>query len=100
MRYHADQSQIRRELLVDERNERGYIDGVVFGVIMGTGVPRVIISGRLVYGWKFITTPLNDAIRRSIVGSIDGWSVEAGSPTGSALGGALEVAVEEFLNSV
>lgn len=77
-----------------------YLGIGIANVIMGTGVPRVIISGRLVYGWKFIAAPLNDAIRRSIVGNIKGWSVEAGSPSGSALGGALEVAVEEYLNTV
>ncbi len=74
-----------------------YLGIGIANVIMGIGIPRVIISGRLVYGWKFIEQPLNDAIRRSIIGKIDGWSVEAGEPAGSALGGALEVAVEEYL---
>jgi len=77
-----------------------YLGIGIANVIMGTGVPRVIISGRLVYGWKFIVEPLHEAIRRSIIGSVEGWSIEAGSPTGSALGGALEVAVEEYLNTV
>ena len=77
-----------------------YLGIGIANVIMGTGVPRVIISGRLVYGWNFIAEPLNEAIRRSIIGNVDGWSVEPGSPSGSALGGALEVAVEEYLNSV
>jgi predicted NBD/HSP70 family sugar kinase len=77
-----------------------YLGIGIANVIMGTGIPRVIISGRLVYGWKFILDPLNDAIRRSIVGNVDGWSVEPGSPSGSALGGALEVVVEEFFNTV
>lgn len=65
---------------------------------MGVGIPRMIISGRLVYGWKFIEEPLNKAIERSIVGKLNGWSVEAGEPVGSAIGGALEVAVEEYLS--
>jgi predicted NBD/HSP70 family sugar kinase len=77
-----------------------YLGIGIANVIMGTGVPRVIISGRLVYAWKFIVEPLHEAIRRSIIGSVAGWSIEAGSPTGSALGGALEVAVEEYLNKV
>lgn len=74
-----------------------YLGIGIANVIMGIGIPRVIISGRLVYGWKFIEQPLNEAIRRSIIGKIDGWSVEAGEPVGSALGGALEIAVEEYL---
>ena len=77
-----------------------YLGIGIANVIMGTGVPRVIISGRLVYGWKFIVEPLHEAIRRSIIGNVAGWSIEAGSPSGSALGGALEVAVEEYLNTV
>jgi len=77
-----------------------YLGIGIANVIMGTGVPRVIISGRLVYGWRFIVEPLHEAIRRSIIGNVVGWSIEAGSPTGSALGGALEVAVEEYLNTI
>ncbi len=77
-----------------------YLGVGIANVIMGVGIPRVIISGRLVYGWQFIEGPLNDAIRRSIVGKTEGWSVEAGSPVGSAIGGALEVAIEDFLASL
>lgn len=77
-----------------------YLGIGIANVIMGIGIPRVIISGRLVYGWQFIEKPLHDAIERSIVGKTDGWSVEAGSPAGAAIGGALEVAVEEYLTTV
>lgn len=77
-----------------------YLGIGIANVIMGIGIPRVIISGRLVYGWKFIKDPLYEAIGRSIVGKIEGWSVEAGEPTGSALGGALEVAVEDYLSTI
>ena len=77
-----------------------YLGIGIANVIMGIGIPRVIISGRLVYGWKFIEEPLNAAIKRSIIGKIDGWSVEAGEPVGSAIGGALEIAVEEYLSTV
>lgn len=77
-----------------------YLGIGIANVIMGIGIPRVIISGRLVYGWRFIEQPLRDAIARSIVGKTEGWSVEAGSPAGAAIGGALEVAVEEFLATI
>ncbi len=77
-----------------------YLGIGIANVIMGVGIPRVIISGRLVYGWNFIREPMQEAIRRSIIGRFDGWSVEAGEPVGSAIGGALEVAIEEFLASV
>lgn len=74
-----------------------YLGIGIANVMMGIGIPRVIISGRLVYGWRFIEGPLNAAIERSMIGKTAGWSVEAGEPAGSALGGALEVAVEEYL---
>lgn len=74
-----------------------YLGIGIANVIMGMGIPRVIVSGRLVYGWKYIETPLKDAINRSIIGKTGGWSVEPGEPAGAALGGALEVAVEDFL---
>jgi predicted NBD/HSP70 family sugar kinase len=77
-----------------------YLGIGIANVIMGIGIPRVIISGRLVYGWQFIEPPLREAIERSIVGKTDGWSVEAGSPAGAAIGGALEVAVESYLSSI
>ena len=77
-----------------------YLGIGIANVIMASGVPRIIISGRLVYGWQFIVGPLNEAIRRSIIGNMKGWEVEPGSPSGSALGGALEVAVEEYLTTV
>jgi len=77
-----------------------YLGIGIANVIMGIGIPRVIISGRLVYGWQFIEQPLKDAIDRSIVGKTEGWSVEAGSPAGAAIGGALEIAVEEYLTTV
>lgn len=77
-----------------------YLGIGIANVIMGIGLPRVILSGRLVYGWTYIREPMNEAIRRSIVGKMQGWSVEAGEPVGSAIGGALEVAVDEFLSSL
>lgn len=91
----ADVGDVRSRKTLERIGD--YLGIGIANVIMGIGIPRVIISGRLVYGWKYIEGPLNDAIRRSIIGKIEGWSVEAGEPAGSALGGALEVAVEEYL---
>jgi predicted NBD/HSP70 family sugar kinase len=77
-----------------------YLGIGIANVMMGTGIPRVVISGRLVYAWKFISEPLNAAIERSMIGKTVGWSVEAGAPAGAAIGGALEVAVEEYLRMI
>lgn len=74
-----------------------YLGIGIANVIMGIGIPRVVVSGRLAYGWRFIERPLREAISRSIVGSIEDWTVEPGEPVGAAIGGALEVAVDEYL---
>lgn len=91
----AENGEIRAKKSLEKIGD--YLGIGIANVIMGVGIPRVIISGRLVYGWKFIKEPLYQAIGRSIIGKTEGWSVEAGEPQGAALGGALEVAVEEYL---
>ena len=94
----AENGDIRSQRTLERIGD--YLGIGIANVIMGSGIPRVILSGRLVYGWKFISGPLHDAIRRSIIGKVDGWSVEVGSPAGAALGGALEVAVQEYLRTI
>lgn len=91
----AENGEIRARRTLEKIGD--YLGIGIANVILGVGIPRVIISGRLVYGWKFIEQPLRQAIERSIVGRLTGWSIEAGEPAGAALGGALEVAVEEYL---
>ena len=65
----------------------------------GLGVARVIVSGRLVYGWKFMREQIHNAVAQSMAGRLSGWSVEPGEATGAGLGGALEVAAEGFLTA-
>ncbi len=75
-----------------------YLGIGIANVIMGIGISHVVVSGRLVYGWNHIKEPLREAIKKSIVGKTADWTVICGEPKGSALGGALEVAVEEFIS--
>jgi predicted NBD/HSP70 family sugar kinase len=91
----AQGGEIRAQRTIEKIGD--YLGIGIANVIMGVGIPRVVISGRLVYGWKFIERPMREAIQKSIIGKTENWSVEAGQPQGSALGGALEVAVEEHL---
>ncbi len=93
----AEVGETRAQRTLEKIGE--YLGIGIANVIMGIGVQHVIVSGRLVYGWKYINKPLRDAIKRSIVGKTSNWTVECGEPKGSALGGALEVAVEEFIAS-
>jgi predicted NBD/HSP70 family sugar kinase len=93
----AENGEIRAKRSLEKIGD--YLGIGIANVIMGVGIPHVIISGRLVYGWKFIKEPIFQAIGRSIVGKTKGWLVEKGEPEGAALGGALEAAVEEYLAS-
>jgi len=47
--------------------------------------------------WNFIEQPLRDAVAKTMAGRLSQWSIEQGEPTGSGLGGALEVATEQYL---
>lgn len=93
-RAEAGETRARRTL-----EKIGHYLGIgIANVIMGIGVSQVVVSGRLVYGWNYLKEPLRDAIKKSIVGRTTDWTVICGEPKGSALGGALEVAVEEFIS--
>jgi predicted NBD/HSP70 family sugar kinase len=77
-----------------------YLGIGIANVITGLGVSRVIVSGRIVLGWAFIEHALHEAIDHSMVGRLTRWSTSAGEAAGSGLGGALEVAFEEYLASL
>jgi predicted NBD/HSP70 family sugar kinase len=91
----AENGEIRAQRTLEKIGD--YLGIGIANVIMGVGITRVIISGRLVYGWRYIKEPLFEAINRSIIGKIEGWTIEKGEPAGAVIGGALEVAVEEYL---
>ena len=93
----AEAGEVRAQRTLERIGE--YLGIGIANVIAGLGVPQVILGGRIVFGWKFIRDPLYSAVRQSMTGRITGWTVEPGEPRGSGLGGALEVAVEEFLTS-
>ena len=94
----AEGGELRARRTLERLGE--YLGIGIANVITGLGVSRVIVSGRLVYGWKFIEGPLREAVGQSMAGRISGWSVEPGEPTGAGLGGAVEVAADEFLARV
>jgi predicted NBD/HSP70 family sugar kinase len=74
--------------------------GIGVSNIIGLGVAHVVVSGRLVFGWKFIEKPLHEAVARTMVGRLATWSIESGEPTGAGLGGALEVVIEQYLATI
>lgn len=91
----AEAGEIRARRTLEKIGE--YLGIGIGNVITGLGVPHVILSGRIVLGWKFLKKPLKKAVGNSMAGKLSDWSVEPGEPRGAGLGGALEVAVEEFL---
>ncbi|HEX7316377.1 MAG TPA: ROK family protein [Pyrinomonadaceae bacterium] len=94
----AEGGELRAQRTLERQGE--YLGIGIANVITGLGVSRVIVSGRLVYGWKFLSGPLQEAVGQSMAGRISGWLVEPGEPTGAGLGGAVEVAADEFLARV
>jgi predicted NBD/HSP70 family sugar kinase len=93
----AEGGELRAQRTLERVGE--YLGIGIANVITGLGVTRVIVSGRLVYGWKFMREPLHNAVALSMAGRLHGWSVEPGEATGAGLGGALEVAAEGFITS-
>ena len=72
--------------------------GVGIGnIICGLGVSQVVVSGRIVRGWKFIKKPLCEVVAQTMAGRLAKWSVEPGEMSGSSVGGAIEVAIESYL---
>jgi predicted NBD/HSP70 family sugar kinase len=93
----AEGGELRAQRTLERVGE--YLGIGIGNVITGLGVTRVIVSGRLVYGWKFMREQINNAVALSMAGRLHGWSVEPGEATGAGLGGALEVAAEGFITS-
>ena len=93
----AEAGELRAQRTLERLGE--YLGIGIANVITGLGVTRVIVSGRLVYGWKFMREPLHNAVAQSMAAKLSGWSVEPGEATGAGLGGALEVAAEGFLTA-
>ncbi len=91
----AEAGEIRAQRTLEKIGE--YLGIGIGNMIMGVGVPHIIVSGRLVYGWKYIKEPLFEAVGKSMAGKLANWVIECGEPKGSALGGALEIAVEEYI---
>lgn len=93
----AEAGELRARRTLERIGE--YLGIGIGNVMMGLGVPRVIVSGRVAHGWKFISEPLHNAVAQGMGGRVSGWSVEPGELRGAGLGGAFEVAVEGYLTS-
>jgi len=91
----AESGEIRAQRTLEQIGN--YLGIGISNVISGLGISKVVVSGRVVFGWRFIAAPLREAISRTMVGRLTNWSVEPGHASGGGLGGAIEVAVEQYL---
>ncbi len=94
----AEAGESRAQATLEQIGE--YLGIGISNVIAGLGVSRVVVSGRVVHGWKFVQKSLREAVAGTMVGRLSNWSVEQGQPTGAGLGGALEVAIEHYLRGL
>jgi predicted NBD/HSP70 family sugar kinase len=94
----AEAGELRARATLERIGE--YMGIGISNVISGLGISRVIVSGRIVLGWKFIKEPLYQALGGTMAGRLANWTVEAGEPTGAGLGGGLEIAFEQYLAMV
>jgi predicted NBD/HSP70 family sugar kinase len=94
----AEAGETRAQVTLERTGE--YLGIGIGNIISGLGIPRIVLSGRIVYGWKFIEKSLHEAVARTMVGRLATWFIESGEPTGAGLGGALEVVIEQHLANV
>jgi predicted NBD/HSP70 family sugar kinase len=94
----AEAGELRAQATLERVGENLGIG--ISNVITGLGVSRVVVSGRIVHGWKFVSKSIEAAVARTMAGRLSDWSIEPGQPTGAGLGGALEVAIEHYLTSL
>jgi len=94
----AEAGEMRAQATLERIGE--YLGIGIGNIISGLGIARIVVSGRLVFGWKFIEKPLHEAVARTMVGRLATWFIESGEPTGAGLGGALEVVIEQHLATV
>ena len=91
----AEAGEVRAQATLERIGD--YLGIGIGNIISGLGIARIVVSGRIVFGWKFIEKPLHQAVARTMVGRLATWFIESGEPTGSGLGGALEVVIDQHL---
>jgi predicted NBD/HSP70 family sugar kinase len=91
----AEAGELRAQRTLQQTGE--YLGIGIANIITGVGIPRIVVSGRVVLGWKFIRESLYEAVGRTMAGHLSEWSIEPGEARGAGLGGAFEVAIDKHL---
>jgi predicted NBD/HSP70 family sugar kinase len=77
-----------------------YLGIGIANIISALGIARIVVSGRIIFGWKFMEASLHHSVARTMVGRLATWTIQPGEPSGAGLGGALEVVIEQHLNAI
>jgi predicted NBD/HSP70 family sugar kinase len=94
----AEAGERRAQVVLERTGD--YLGIGIGNIISGLGIARIVVSGRMVFGWKFIEKSLHEAVARTMVGRLRTWFIESGEPTGAGLGGAFEVVIEQHLATI
>jgi predicted NBD/HSP70 family sugar kinase/plasmid maintenance system antidote protein VapI len=94
----AEAGETRAQVTLERIGD--YLGIGIGNIISGLGIARIVVSGRIVFGWKFVEKSLHQAVARTMAGRLATWFVESGEPTGAGLGGALEVVIEQHLATI
>jgi len=94
----AEAGETRAQVTLERIGD--YLGIGIGNIISGLGIAHIVVSGRMVFGWKFIEKSLHEAVARSMVGGLSTWFIEPGEPTGAGLGGALEVVIEQHFATI
>lgn len=94
----AESGETRAQVTLERVGD--YLGIGIGNIISGLRIARIVVSGRVVFGWKFMEKSLHQAVARTMVGRLSSWFIESGEPTGAGLGGALEVVIEQHLATV
>ncbi len=94
----AEAGETRAQVTLERIGD--YLGIGIGNIISGLGIARIVVSGRIVFGWKFVEKSLHQAVARTMAGRLATWFVEFGEPTGAGLGGALEVVIEQHLATI
>ena len=81
----AEAGETRAQVTLERVGD--YLGIGIGNIISGLGIARIVVSGRIVFGWKFIQKSLNEAVARSMVGRLATWSAESGTPLAGWGGG-------------
>jgi predicted NBD/HSP70 family sugar kinase/plasmid maintenance system antidote protein VapI len=94
----ADAGEMKAQRCLERIGE--YLGIGIGNILNGLGIPRVIVGGPIVYGWRFIENRLHKALSNTLGGQLYNWVVDTCKPSGDGIGGAIEVAIDHHIDAI